>query len=158
MAAARSVVTAAAARSLTAATTTRSTAVVVTARAANAAARRGYGSTALARGAATTPPLPPFARSPAPQEKLVENIDAVWNDGVAPELALDFDCQHVDSTEGLLWWLGGFGFFATVYNVIKSSNPEGKKPCVNRRMNMVIENPVVGPPPTAAGAGAGAAD
>lgn len=67
------------------------------------------------------------------RQQLVENIDAVWNDGVAPELALDFDCQHVDSTEGLLWWLGGFGFFTVVYNVIKSTSPENKKPCVNRK-------------------------
>lgn len=81
--------------------------------------------------------------------QLVENIDAVFDDGVAPELALDFDCQHVDSTEGLMWWLGGFGFFAVVYNIIKTTKPEDKKPCVNRKMNMVIENPTVGPPASA---------
>ena len=84
----------------------------------------------------------------APTEKLVENIDAVWDDGVAPELCLDFDCQHVDSTEGLMWWLGGFGFFATLYQVVKATKPEDKKPCVNRIHNdvVVVGNPLRGSP------------
>lgn len=82
----------------------------------------------------------------APTEKLVENIDAVWDDGVAPEMCLDFDCQHVDSTEGLMWWLGGFTFFATVYQVVKATRPEDKKPCVNRIHNdmVVVGNPATG--------------
>lgn len=84
----------------------------------------------------------------APTEKLVENIDAVWDDGVAPEMCLDFDCQHVDSTEGLMWWLGGFGFFATLYQVVKATKPEDKKPCVNRINNdiVVVGNPLRGAP------------
>jgi hypothetical protein len=76
----------------------------------------------------------------------VEHHDSVWDDGVAPEVALDFDCQHVDSTEGLLWWLGGFAFFATVFQVVKSTKPELKNPAVNRSMNMVIDSPIIGPP------------
>jgi len=64
-------------------------------------------------------------------------------------LALDFDCQHVSKTEGLLSWLGGFAFFATVYQVVKSTDPESKNPAVNRKMNVVIENPRVGPPAVA---------
>ena len=82
----------------------------------------------------------------APTEKLVENIDAVWDDGVAPEMCLDFDCQHVDSTEGLLWWLGGLTFFATMFQVVKATRPEDKKPCVNRIHNdmVVVGNPATG--------------
>mmetsp|Transcript_14199 Transcript_14199/g.20279 ORF Transcript_14199/g.20279 Transcript_14199/m.20279 type:complete len:127 (+) Transcript_14199:48-428(+) len=97
-------------------------------------------------GAGATPPLPPFARIPVPSQKLIENNDAIFDDGVAPELALDFDCQHVDSTEGLLSWLGGIAFFTTVFQVIKSTDPESKNPAVNRRMNVVIDNPKTGPP------------
>mmetsp|Transcript_23567 Transcript_23567/g.55504 ORF Transcript_23567/g.55504 Transcript_23567/m.55504 type:complete len:149 (-) Transcript_23567:153-599(-) len=110
-----------------------------------AVVKRQFGSTAVARGGAS-PPLPPFARNPAPTEKLVENIDAVWDDGVAPEMCLDFDCQHVDSTEGLLWWLGGLTFFATMFQVVKATRPEDKKPCVNRIHNdmVVVGNPATG--------------
>mmetsp|Transcript_13890 Transcript_13890/g.40625 ORF Transcript_13890/g.40625 Transcript_13890/m.40625 type:complete len:124 (-) Transcript_13890:192-563(-) len=92
------------------------------------------------RGGAT-PPVPPFARAPAPTEKLVENSDAVWDDGVAPELAFDFDCQHISSQEGLAWWLGGIGFFTSVYQFVKSTDPESMNPAVNRKMNMVVEMP-----------------
>jgi hypothetical protein len=90
----------------------------------------------------------PYSTCTAPTEKLVENIDAVWDDGVAPEMCLDFDCQHIDSTEGLMWWLGGFGFFATLYQVVKATKPEDKKPCVNRIHNdvVVVGNPRLGPP------------
>ena len=78
--------------------------------------------------------------------QLVEHHDSVWDDGVAPEVALDFDCQHIDSREGLMWWLGGLGFFATVYQIIKSTDPASKNPAVNRKMNVVVENPRTGPP------------
>jgi hypothetical protein len=70
----------------------------------------------------------------------------VWDDGVAPEVALDFDCQHVDSTEGLLWWIGGLAFFATLFQVVKATKPELKNPAVSRSMNLVIDSPLVGPP------------
>ena len=90
----------------------------------------------------------------------MENIDAVWNDGVAPELALDFDCQHIDSREGFLMWLGGFGAFATLYQIIKASDPQAKKPCVNRKMNVIAEfrdGPPLGPPGAAEARAADAA-
>jgi hypothetical protein len=32
----------------------------------------------------------------------VEQYDAIWDDGVAPEVTLDFDCQHIDSGEALV--------------------------------------------------------
>lgn len=44
---------------------------------------------------------------------MTENSDVLWDDGVAPELALDFDVPNVSSREALYTWLGVFaGFFA----------------------------------------------
>mmetsp|Transcript_3510 Transcript_3510/g.4665 ORF Transcript_3510/g.4665 Transcript_3510/m.4665 type:complete len:127 (-) Transcript_3510:202-582(-) len=97
------------------------------------------------RGGAT-PPLPPFARAPVPTQKLVENNDAVFDDGVAPELALDFDCQHVSKTEGVLSWLGGLGLFVGLYQFVKYTDPQSKNPAVNRTMNVVVDVPRVGAP------------
>mmetsp|Transcript_3083 Transcript_3083/g.4451 ORF Transcript_3083/g.4451 Transcript_3083/m.4451 type:complete len:138 (-) Transcript_3083:132-545(-) len=99
-----------------------------------------YSTSVAVRGA--TPPLAPFARIPVESEKLVEHYDAIWDDGVAPEVTLDFDCQHISAGEGLAWWLGGLGFFATLYQVVKATDPESKNPAVNRVMNRVGENPV----------------
>jgi len=94
----------------------------------------------------STPPLPPFARNVAPTEKLVEEHDLVWDDGVAPELAIDFDAQHVSKGEALAWWLGGLGFFVGLYQLVKWSDPASKNPAVNRSLNMVVPNPQTGPP------------
>ncbi|KAL7531422.1 hypothetical protein ACHAXR_004029 [Thalassiosira sp. AJA248-18] len=104
-------------------------------------AKQQYSSSAVCLGGAT-PPLAPFQRLPLESEKMVEQYDAIWDDGVAPEVTLDFDCQHISSGEGLLMWLGGLGFFATMYQVVKSTNPMGKNPAVNREMNIVGGNPV----------------
>eukprot|EP00581_Thalassiosira_minuscula_P028264 CAMPEP_0183756998 /NCGR_PEP_ID=MMETSP0739-20130205/5430_1 /TAXON_ID=385413 /ORGANISM="Thalassiosira miniscula, Strain CCMP1093" /LENGTH=137 /DNA_ID=CAMNT_0025994325 /DNA_START=14 /DNA_END=427 /DNA_ORIENTATION=- len=108
---------------------------------ASSLAKQQYSSSAVSLGGAT-PPLAPFARIPVESEKLVEQYDAIWDDGVAPEVTLDFDCQHVSSGEGLAWWLGGLGFFATLYQVVKATDPESKNPAVKRSMNSVGENPV----------------
>lgn len=97
------------------------------------------------RGGAS-PPLPPFQRLPVPSQKLVENHDAVWDDGVAPEVALDFDCQHISKGEGVMWWLGGLAFFTGLFQFVKSTDPESKNPAVNRKMNIVVDNPRTGPP------------
>jgi hypothetical protein len=86
--------------------------------------------------------MPPFARIPPPSEKLVEQYDAIWDDSVAPEVTLDFDAQHIDSTTGLVMWLSGLGFFATLFQVVKLTNPEAKNPAVNREMNIVGGSPV----------------
>ena len=78
----------------------------------------------------------------------MENNDAVFDDGVAPELALDFDVQHVSKTEGVLSWLGGLSLFVGLYQFIKFTDPESKNPAVNRTMNVVIDPPRIGAPPT----------
>lgn len=108
---------------------------------ANALAKHQYSSSAVTLGGAT-PPLAPFARIPPESEKLVEQFDAIWDDGVAPEVTLDFDCQHISSGEGLAMWVGGLGFFATMYQIVKTTDPHLKNPAVNREMNQVGDNPV----------------
>eukprot|EP00593_Proboscia_inermis_P011404 CAMPEP_0171312804 /NCGR_PEP_ID=MMETSP0816-20121228/32099_1 /TAXON_ID=420281 /ORGANISM="Proboscia inermis, Strain CCAP1064/1" /LENGTH=129 /DNA_ID=CAMNT_0011798929 /DNA_START=94 /DNA_END=483 /DNA_ORIENTATION=+ len=97
-------------------------------------------------GGGPTPPVPPFARIPLSAEKLVENHDAIWDDGVAAEATIDFDCQHVPSTEGLLSWLGGLAFYTVLYNTVAWTDPESKNPAVNRQVNMVVDNPRLGHP------------
>mmetsp|Transcript_17122 Transcript_17122/g.36925 ORF Transcript_17122/g.36925 Transcript_17122/m.36925 type:complete len:141 (+) Transcript_17122:84-506(+) len=105
-------------------------------------AKQQYSSSAMSLGGAT-PPLAPFARIPPESEKLVEQYDAIWDDGVAPEMTLDFDCQHISTAEGLAMWLGGLGFFATLYQVVKASNPEGKNPAMNRTTRDIVgESPI----------------
>ena len=103
---------------------------------------QNYSSSAISLGGHGRPPMAPFARLPVESEKLVEQHDAIWNDGVAPEVTLDFDCQHIDSTTGLLMWFGGLGFFATMYQIVKATNPGAKNPAVNRKMNIVGESPI----------------
>lgn len=66
---------------------------------------------------------------------------------MAPELALDFDCQHVSKTEGILSWLTGLGLFVGLFQVVKMSDPQSKNPAVNRKMNVVVDSPRTGPPP-----------
>ena len=73
----------------------------LTRRSTTAAITKSY-STSLPALGGTTPPLPPFTRIPPESEKLVEQYDAIWDDGVAPEVTLDFDCQHISSGEGLV--------------------------------------------------------
>ena len=105
--------------------------------------QNNYSSSAISLGGGHgRPPMAPFARLPVESEKLVEQHDAIWNDGVAPEVTLDFDCQHIDSTTGLLMWFGGLGFFATMYQIVKATNPGAKNPAVNRKMNIVGESPI----------------
>lgn len=46
-------------------------------------------------------------------------MDAVWDDGVAPELALDFDQPNWSSWEALYAWAGGLSMFVVVFQIIK---------------------------------------
>lgn len=64
--------------------------------------------------------------------QLHEEDELIWNDGVAPEAALDFDAPHVSKAAGLAWWLGGFGFFAAVYAFAKSTGQPQKKISADR--------------------------
>ena len=50
--------------------------------------------------------------------QITENKDCVWDDGVAPELALDFDAPNVSSREALGTLLGVLGLFFLYYKVV----------------------------------------
>lgn len=91
------------------------------------------------RSLGASPAVPPFARNKPPSQMLHEEHELVWDDGVAPELTLDFDAQHIPKREGLLWWLGGLGFFAGLAGLVALTDPAGKNPAVNRTHNMIPE-------------------
>ncbi|CAM9446069.1 unnamed protein product [Chrysoparadoxa australica] len=75
---------------------------------------------------------PPFARTPPPNRKIIVNHDLVWEDGVVAETILDFDAPHVSVGKAALMWLGGFGFFASIYAAVTLWDPESHRqvrPC-----------------------------
>ncbi len=88
-----------------------------------------------------SPPIPPFARNLAPSSRLHEEHELVWDDGVAPELTIDFDASHIGKWEGLAWWLGGFGFFGLVFAFASWTDPASKNPAVNREAMMIPDKP-----------------
>uniref|UniRef100_A0A7S1FZR7 Uncharacterized protein n=1 Tax=Corethron hystrix TaxID=216773 RepID=A0A7S1FZR7_9STRA len=90
-------------------------------------------------GGGATPPLPPFARNLAPQEKLHESHELMWDDGVAPELTIDFDVPHYSGEKGLAMWLGGIAFFVTLYQVVKLTDPASKNPAAPRELDVCPE-------------------
>jgi hypothetical protein len=64
---------------------------------------------------------------------LVENHDCLFDDACAPELALDFDCQNVSTSEGIASWFIGIGLFTTLFYSIKHiSQPENLNPAISR--------------------------
>ena len=65
---------------------------------------------------------PPFARTQTPTTRLHEEHELIWDDGVAAETCLDFDAAHVDN--GLLQFMGGFGFFAALATFIAIYSPK----------------------------------
>jgi hypothetical protein len=50
--------------------------------------------------------------------QLHEENELVWNDGVAPETALDFDVPHYSKSTGLFMWLGAFFFLYLNYKAL----------------------------------------
>mmetsp|Transcript_14541 Transcript_14541/g.21445 ORF Transcript_14541/g.21445 Transcript_14541/m.21445 type:complete len:125 (-) Transcript_14541:54-428(-) len=100
-------------------------------------------SSSIQRGGAS-PPLPPFQRLPTPSQPLVENHDIIFDDGVAPELALDFDCPHISSGEAVTTWAGALTGVFLFYQWVKSTDPEGQNPAVNRKVNLVHPVPKKG--------------
>lgn len=70
----------------------------------------------------------------------------MWDDGVAPELALDFDSQHISTTEALLTWAAAMTGLGLFYNFVAWTDPEGKNPAVGRTLNLVVEPVPRGPP------------
>jgi hypothetical protein len=84
------------------------------------------------------PPAPPsFARLPAPDSPVHEERELLWDDPVAPEMALDFDAPEISKWKGLAMWLAGLGFFAVVGLVVKVVlDPPSKKPTVKRVLDV----------------------
>lgn len=79
--------------------------------------------------------------------QLAENNDAIWDDGVAPELALDFDMPHMSSREALGTFFLGFGTFFVFFQFLKLiKDPDTDNPalphssmCVDEDHGMVGE-------------------
>ena len=90
---------------------------------------------------------PPFARTQTPTARLHEEHELIWDDGVAAETCIDFDCAHLPAWWTLPTFFGGMGFFATFLGVMALSDPVGQnpvKPKVTRRERPAVDrrNPV----------------
>lgn len=53
--------------------------------------------------------------------------------------------QHVSSGEALAMWGGMFGLLAGVYQWVKSTDPEGQNPAVNRSTMSMVGPMATGP-------------
>ena len=83
------------------------------------------------------PPPPTFQRLPPPSRNVHEERELLWDDGVAPELALDFDAPELSKWEGLAWWAGGLGFFAALGGFIAFVwDPASRKRTVRRELHL----------------------
>jgi hypothetical protein len=57
----------------------------------------------------------------------------LFDDACAPELALDFDCQNISTSEGIMSWFIGIGALTTVYYSIKYiEDPPSRNPAITR--------------------------
>jgi hypothetical protein len=61
---------------------------------------------------------------------MTENSDALWNDGVAPELALDFDLPNTSTAEAMWTWVGGFSCFFILFLGIKAVTTDDDNPAL----------------------------
>eukprot|EP01040_Poterioochromonas_malhamensis_P001320 gene1320-1397_t len=78
------------------------------------------------------PLLPPFGRLPPPNGQIPLETELVWDDTVAPETAIDFDASHVPTSEVLLHFAMGFGFFGLLYFLVSLTEPEKNAPVAPR--------------------------
>lgn len=62
----------------------------------------------------------------------------MWDDGVAPELALDFDAPHISSSEALWTATGAFALFFVLYQVIAVVAPEDANPALEHGVDVKI--------------------
>ena len=71
-----------------------------------------------------------------------EDHELIWDDGVAPEVTIDFDAPHLSSREGAQWWFAGMGFFATLGAFMVFWDAPGRKRTVTRTLpfnNLAVE-------------------
>jgi len=73
---------------------------------------------------------------------MTENSDCLWDDGVAPELALDFDAPHISSREGLYSWLAALSGFAFLYQGIKwwTNGAVDDNPALSHATDVVVKD------------------
>lgn len=64
--------------------------------------------------------------------------ELVWDDSVAPETCVDFDAPHVSTSDVLLSFLSGLGFFGAVYFLAYLSDPVKNRPVAPR--SAIISN------------------
>ncbi|KAK8797813.1 hypothetical protein WA171_005344 [Blastocystis sp. BT1] len=81
---------------------------------------------------AGTPP-PPYVQRRAPTKSLSEHAELIWEDGVAPETAIDFDAQNVSTGHAFLWWASGMGLFFLLWEGVKHYDPPHLARCVPRQ-------------------------
>jgi hypothetical protein len=99
-------------------------------RGGNLVLRRGA---QLSRGAGGhhRPPPPPFARIAVPSQPLHEEVELVWNDGVAPETLIDFDAPHIPKYQALKHLGYALGGLATLMGVVTLYNPDSWRDAVS---------------------------
>lgn len=51
----------------------------------------------------------------------------IWEDGVAPETAIDFDVKNMSTKTALMWLLSGMSFFWVLYEGVKHYDPHHLK-------------------------------
>nr|CCA20794.1 conserved hypothetical protein [Albugo laibachii Nc14] len=79
------------------------------------------------------PPPPPFARLPPPKNRLHEDIELVWNDGVAPETFIDFEAAHIGKYQALRHLLLAFSGLAGVMGIVALYDPSSMRQAEYRR-------------------------
>jgi hypothetical protein len=64
--------------------------------------------------------------------QLPEEVELVWDDGVAPETCIDFDAPHIDIKDILLGFTAVVGSIVGLYGLIGFMDPAGNSPVAPR--------------------------
>ena len=64
--------------------------------------------------------------------QLPEEVELVWDDGVAPETCIDFDAPHIDIKDILFGFTAVIGSLVGLYSVISFMDPAGNSPVAPR--------------------------
>mmetsp|Transcript_21526 Transcript_21526/g.31272 ORF Transcript_21526/g.31272 Transcript_21526/m.31272 type:complete len:125 (+) Transcript_21526:93-467(+) len=97
--------------------------------------RRGLlksGSRALKGG--DGPRMLPFARLAPPTEKLPEHADLIWDDGVAPEAAVDIEVPHIPLGTIILHQLTAAALLLGLYGLCVLIDPANLQPVAPRKL------------------------
>lgn len=69
---------------------------------------------------------------------MTENTDCLWDDGVAPELALDFDAPNVSSREAVWTLLGVLAGFGGLLLAVRAATPADGNPALPHATDNVV--------------------